>query len=212
MADPVVSLGVPVDPWSPIAAFRMPPGRPDDIDEVLRRRLAETLRRLERGEHRMHEDPRQAGRLIRAALGYAKIGDAQTQDAIARIYLTVLMDDGLAAAVAALAELFALSITVDVDPRRFVQPVEAAAYFLIAETLTIVDTHAAAKRLHVAAHRAGTSLVVEISHDGADPFGPERLAELRRRVEAFDGTLEVVTQPRIGTRVRATFPHAIESA
>lgn len=183
-----------------------------DIDEALRRRLADALRRLERGEHPVHDDPRKPGQLIRAALGYAKIGDTQTQDAIARIYLTVLMDDGLAAAVVALTELFTLSITVDVDPIRLVQPVEAAAYFLVAETLTIVDEQPGAKRLHVAAHRAGSSLVVEISHDGADPFRPDRLAELRRRVEAFDGTLDVVTQSGIGTRVRATFPHAVEDS
>jgi signal transduction histidine kinase len=212
MADRVVSLSAPIpaDAWSPMAAFRNGPGGPDDIDDALRRRLAAALDRLQRGEHYPVDDPDRTGRLIRAALGYAKIGDAESRDAIARIYLTVLTNDGLVDAVLALAQLFPLSMTVDIDRRRFAQPVEAAAYLLIAETVTVVDDGSDANRVHVTAHRTGANVVVEVSFDGADPFGPDRLAELGRRVEAFDGDLEIVTQSGIGTRVRAVFPRADE--
>jgi len=207
MADRVVSLrgAVPAGTWSPMAACRSAPG---DIDDALRRRLAEALRRLQHGEHYPVDDPDRTGRLIRSALGYAKIGDAETQDAIARIYLTVLTNGGLIDAILALARLFPLSMTVDIDRRRFAQTVEAAAYLLIAETLTVVNEQSDAHRVHITAHRAVANVVVEVSFDGADPFAPERLAELVRRVEAFDGTLEIVTQTGIGTRVRAMFPRA----
>jgi signal transduction histidine kinase len=212
MADRVISLrvSVPADTWPPVVACRNGPSGPDDIDEALRRRLAEALRRLQNGEHYSLDDPDRTGRLIRSALGYAKIGDAETQAAIARIYLTVLTNDGLVAAVLALAQLFPLSMTVDIDRRRFPQPVEAAAYLLIAETLTVVDERSDAHRVHATAHRSGANVVVEVSFDGADPFGADRLAELARRVEAFDGTLGIVTQTGIGTRVRTVFPLADE--
>jgi signal transduction histidine kinase len=210
MADGVVSLRIPVsaETRSRMAAFHRGQGGSDDIHDAVRRRLAEALRRLEHADDCLDDDPDRAGRLIRSALAYAKIGDAELQTAIARIYLRVLTDDGLAPAVTALARLFTMSTTVDVDPRRFAQPVEAAAYLLIAETLTTVHEQSEANRVHVAAYSAGANLAVEVSYDGADAFGADRTAELRRRVEAFDATLAIVTQAGIGTRVRAMFPRA----
>ena len=195
-----------------MAAFRRGQGGSDDLDDAVRRRLAEALRRLQHADNCLDDDPDRADRLVRSALAYAKVGDAEIQDAVARIYLTTLTSDGLAAAVTALARLFTLSVTVDVDPRRCAQPVEAAAYLLIAETLTVVHDQSEANRAHVAAHRAGTNLAVEVSYDGADAFGRDRLVELRRRVQAFDATLAIVTQADIGTRVRALFPGAIDPA
>lgn len=210
MADGVVSLPLPVsiETWSPVSAFRRTHDGAEDIDDAVRRRLTEALRRLQGADACLDDDPDRAGRLVSAALGYAKIGDAGIQDVIARIYLTTLTQDGLAAAVGALARLFPLSMTADVDPRRFAQPVEAAAYLLVAETLTMVHERSDARRVHVAAHGASGNLAVEVSCDGAGPLGEDRLAELGRRVEAFGATLQIVTQEGIGTRIRAVFPGA----
>ncbi|HEY7049729.1 MAG TPA: hypothetical protein VH373_21105 [Jatrophihabitantaceae bacterium] len=214
MTDDVVSFRAPLSQhrelsFSPPAGeFRAFRDGPRDINEGVRRRLEKALRRLQRGEEFLEDEPDRASELIRAALGYARIGQNSAQDAIARIYLTVLTEQGLAAALPSLVSIFAIPVTLDVVPARFAQPVEAAAYFLIAETLTIAGEQTDATRAHVAAHIAGTNVVIEVSFDDVcEPgtTGRERLALLQPRVEAFDGTLQVVAQPGIGTRLRATF-------
>jgi len=208
MTDDVVPFRAPVSQRreSQLRLFR---DGPRDINEGVRRRLEDALHRLQRGAEFLDDEPDRASELIRAALGYARIGQNSTQDVIAHVYLTVLTDQGLAVAVPSLVPVFAIPVTLDIVATRFAQPAEAAAYFLIAETLTIAGEQTDATRAHIAVHLAGPNAVVDVFFDDAieaDTPGGERLARLRPRVEAFDGTLEIVTQPRIGTRLRATFP------
>lgn len=121
----------------------------------------------------------------------------------------MLTDHGLAVAAPTLVPVLAIPVTLDIVPARFAQAVEAAAYFLIAQTLTIAGEQTDATRAHVAVHLAGPNVAVEVSFDDTTETGTpggERLARLQPRVEAFDGALEIVTQPGIGTRLRATFP------
>ena len=182
-----------------------------DIREGVRRRLVTALGNLRRADQCLDDEPDRARELIRAALGYADIGRDEIRDPITDIYLGVLTAEGLAAAVSALAQLSTVPLTQDISPARCAQSVEAAAYFLIAETLTIVSAQSRASRVHVAAHTAGANLLVDVCCDvvvDADTTLAARLAGLRLRVEAFDGTLEILNQPGIGTRLRATFPYA----
>jgi signal transduction histidine kinase len=88
--------------------------------------------------------------------------------------------------------------------------VETAAYFVAAEALTNAAKHADAAKVEVRIVRRPKSLVVEVADDGrggADAAG-SGLTGLRRRVEALDGTLMVVSPPGGGTTLRAELPCA----
>ncbi len=180
-----------------------------DVDEGVRQRLVSAQSNLRRADECLDHEPDHARDLIRTALGYADIGGDETRDPIVDIYLGVLTAHGLAAAVSALAQVCGMPLTLDITPARWAQSVEAAAYFLVAETLTIIREQSSVTRMHVAAYSGGTNLVVEICCDDivrADTTGADRLIGLRFPVEAFDGTLHILRQPGIGTRLRATFP------
>jgi signal transduction histidine kinase len=88
------------------------------------------------------------------------------------------------------------------------EPVEVAAYYVVAEALANVHKHARAGRVVVSATADDTRLVVEVTDDGvggADPQG-SGLRGLLDRVEALDGTLEVESPRGQGTRLVARLP------
>jgi hypothetical protein len=93
------------------------------------------------------------------------------------------------------------------------EPVEAAAYFVVAEALTNVVRYADATSAHVAVSRDGDRVLVEVCDDGvggADPAAGSGLRGLADRVAALDGRLEVRSPPGAGTTVRAVIPSAQE--
>ena len=107
-----------------------------------------------------------------------------------------------------LAERAPVPVDVEVCVGRLPAPVEAAAYFVIAEALTNVAKHAQAGAARVTARRTRGVLLVEVSDDGvggADPNG-NGLAGLRDRVVALRGEFEVTPVRSSGTRIAAAIP------
>jgi signal transduction histidine kinase len=97
----------------------------------------------------------------------------------------------------------------EVPDERLPEPVEAAAYYLIAEALTNVTKYAQASAVRVRVAASGGRVVVEVSDDGvggADPAGGSGLRGLADRVEALGGSLEVVSPAGAGTSLRAEIP------
>jgi signal transduction histidine kinase len=126
------------------------------------------------------------------------------------IHPAILTDRGVAAAVDALAASAPVEVAVvGVPAERLPPPVEAAAYFVVAEALTNVARYAGARQARVSlSERAGT-LTVEVADDGrggADLKAGSGLRGLADRVAALDGRLEVESTAGEGTTVRATIP------
>ena len=125
------------------------------------------------------------------------------------IYPAVLADEGLAAAVEALAETAPIPVSIgDFPQQRSPGPVEAAGYFLIAEASQLAAL-AGAKGVTVEAEHGGNRLTVKITQDGA--AGPGRVVEagLRDaadRVGALGGRLRVEHTPGGAVRIRAEIP------
>ncbi|WP_217915443.1 sensor domain-containing protein [Miltoncostaea marina] len=190
---------------------------------------AAELRRIERDLH----DGAQA-RLVALAmdLGMARdrlaaSGDARARDLVAGaheeakralvelrdlargIHPAVLSDRGLEAAVGSLAGASRIPVRVEVDTGGRLEPaVEAAAYFTVAESLANAAKHSGARVVEVAIGRGDGVLRVRVSDDGAggaDPQG-EGLTGLRRRIEAHDGILRVVSPEAGGTTIEAVIP------
>jgi signal transduction histidine kinase len=93
--------------------------------------------------------------------------------------------------------------------RRLPAPVEATAYFVVAESLANVAKYAEATEASVRVAEEDGHLVVEVTDDGrggADEAAGTGLRGLRDRVGALDGRLEVDSPPGWGTRVRADLP------
>jgi signal transduction histidine kinase len=115
------------------------------------------------------------------------------------IFPAVLDDEGLAAAIEALAEEVTIPFEIGELPQgRFDSSVEAAAYFVIAGAVRQGEATSLAIS---AAHRDGR-LVVEVGSDSA----PAEMVDLEDRVGALDGTVEVSREQSGRVRIRAEIP------
>ena len=132
------------------------------------------------------------------------------------LHPAVLSDRGLRAAVETLAGRVPISVEIeDIPDERLPEPVEAAAYYLIAEALTNVAKYAQASTVRVRVAASEGSVLVEVSDDGvggADPSAGSGLRGLADRVEALGGSLEVVSPAGAGTSLRAEIPGAVGAA
>ena len=128
------------------------------------------------------------------------------------IHPAVLSDGGLEPALAALIERSQVPVElIEAPTERFPAPVEATAYFLVAEALNNVVRYSGAGRAWVRARRSDGELLVEVRDDGrggADPGSGSGLRGLVDRVAALGGDFEVASPPGEGTTVTARIPCA----
>ena len=92
---------------------------------------------------------------------------------------------------------------------RLTAPVEAAAYYVVAEALTNVAKYARASHVTVSVSRTGGLATLTVSDDGvggADATRGTGLRGLADRLEALDGRLDVDSPPGHGTQIRAEIP------
>ncbi len=126
------------------------------------------------------------------------------------LHPAVLTDRGLQPAVEMLAGRAPVVVEIEEIPgERLPEPVEAAAYYLIAEALTNVAKYAAASTVRVRVAAGDAAVLVEVTDDGvggADPANGSGLRGLADRVEALAGSLVVVSPAGGGTSLRAEIP------
>jgi signal transduction histidine kinase len=115
------------------------------------------------------------------------------------IFPAVLADEGLAAALEALAEDAMVAIEIAaLHDERVNAPVEAAGYFVVSEALR----GSAGRVLKVAAAVRDRRLVIEVEADSV----PAELVELEDRLGALDGTLEVMRESGRRATIHAEIP------
>ena len=154
-----------------------------DLHDGAQQRLVHTILALKLAQQA--DDAGEARTLFDEALEEAQAAHTELRQLVRGICPTVLAG-GLAAGVRGLVERAPLPVDLEVCVGRLPAPVEAAAYFVIAEALTNVAKHAQAGTARVTARRTRGVLLVEISDDGvggADPNGNGlcRSARPRRR-------------------------------
>jgi signal transduction histidine kinase len=143
---------------------------------------------------------------VRIALDAAR---AELREFARGVHPTTLTECGLGASVRELTERSPITVAATVPVTRFPPAIEAAAYFVCAESLTNVAKHAEATRVHVSITHVYGRLRVVVSDDGvggADPARSSGLRGLRDRVEALGGSLVVESPPGSGTQVLAELP------
>jgi len=115
------------------------------------------------------------------------------------IFPVILAEEGLSAAVEALAETGPAPLEVTALPdERLGSSVEAAAYFVVSEAVR----QAAASTLKVSVARYGTRLMVEVEGDCA----PAEIVAVQDRVGALDGSVTVVHGSGGRATIRAEIP------
>ena len=159
---------------------------------------------------KLESDPTAA----RAALAEAKdelgLAHEELRELARGLHPAVLAERGLRAAVEVLADRVPIPVEIaGIPDERLPEPVEAAAYYLIAEALTNVTKYARASTVRIRLAASDRTVVVEVSDDGvggADPASGTGLRGLADRVEALDGSLEVESPIGAGTSLRAELP------
>jgi signal transduction histidine kinase len=181
-----------------------------DLHDGAQQRLVSVALGLRLVQARLKDDPEGVRELLETADGELEAALAELRELARGIHPAVLSERGLDAALDALASRAPLPVDLDAQVReRLPEPVELAAYFVVAEALTNVAKYANASRATVRALRDNGRLVVEVSDDGvggADPSVGSGLRGLADRVAALDGVLELRSADGGGTVVRADIP------
>ncbi len=166
-----------------------------DLHDGTQARLVSIAMRLGVAEQLGADQPELTAKLIREARGGAEDAMQELRDVIRTMYPPILADRGLDGALAALGARCPVPTAMDVgDLGRVPAPVEAAAYFVVAESLTNVAKHSAATRADVRVTRDADRLVAEVTDDGLggiDESLGTGVAGIRRRVDALDGVVRV---------------------
>ena len=176
-----------------------------DLHDGAQQRLVHTILTLKLAL-RSGDVPARA--LVEDALAQAEGAKAELRTLARGILPAALSAGGLHAAVEALATRMQVPVTVDVTAARFPAPVEATAYFVVAEALTNVAKHARAEHAWVSAEPEEGRLEVRIRDDGVGGAVPggNGLQGLADRVASFGGTLVVESPPAGGTLIAASLP------
>jgi signal transduction histidine kinase len=128
------------------------------------------------------------------------------------LHPAALADGGLRPALKTLARRSAVPVRLDLDldvDRRLPEPIELAAYYVVAEALANSVKHAHASVIDVQAATGEGVLQVRVRDDGrggADPTGGSGLIGLTDRVEALGGRLTLDSPPGAGTAMRVVLP------
>ena len=158
------------------------------------------------------ELPEQARAELDQVLVDLRAGLAELRELAHGLHPAVLSDRGLERALSSLADRAPVPVALRTElSERLAMPIEAAAYFVVAESLTNVAKHAHASRAWVHVDEDDGCLRVEIGDDGAggaDLRPGSGLQGLRDRVAAVNGTLIIDSQPGAGTILRARLPIA----
>jgi signal transduction histidine kinase len=180
-----------------------------DLHDGAQARLVALAMDLGLAREKLDGDPAAAAALVESAHEEAKVALVELRELVRGVHPVVLTDRGLDAALSALAARSSVPVSLDVRPGgRLTRELEAAAYFVVAESLANVAKHAHAERAWVRVARRGDVLEVEVRDDGRGGASVDAgggLAGLARRVEALDGTFAVETAGD-GTTVRAELP------
>jgi PAS domain S-box-containing protein len=183
-----------------------------NLHDGAQQRLVSLALQLRMVEGSLEANPDRARADLAAAREQLKHALEELRELARGIHPAILTDGGLAPALSALAHRAPLPVEIDDMPdERLPEPVEAAAYYLIAEAITNVAKHAHASHVSVSVLRENGRVLVSVADDGvggADPGGGSGLHGLADRVEALHGQLRVDSPPGGGTRLEARIPVA----
>ena len=158
----------------------------------------------------LEKDPAAARKTLAAAQEQLAKGLEELRELARGIHPAVLTERGLGPALQGLLARAPVPVEItELPEERLAGPVEAAAYYVVAEAITNVAKYAHASYVTVSIRRSNGSATVVVTDDGvggADPALGTGLRGLADRLEALDGALEVDSPTARGTRISAEIP------
>ena len=158
----------------------------------------------------MDTDPAAARRILAGAQDQLSQGLDDLRELARGIHPAILTERGLGPAIQALVNRTPVRVEItDLPAERLAAPVEAAAYYVVAEAITNVAKYAQASNVTVSVRRSNGRATVEVSDDGvggADPALGSGLRGLADRLEALQGRLRIDSPAAGGTRISAEIP------
>jgi signal transduction histidine kinase len=181
-----------------------------NLHDGAQQRLVALSLTLRLAEQRVRSHPETTETLLAGAQEELKLAQAELRELARGIHPAILSDRGLEPALEALAGRSPVPVRLEgVPEERLPGPIEAAAYFVVAEALTNVVKYAGASQATVRVTQFDGRALVEVADDGcggADPGRGTGLRGLADRVQALDGNLAISSPPGEGTRLRAEIP------
>jgi signal transduction histidine kinase len=183
-----------------------------DLHDGTQQRLVSVSMALGLAESKLAADPEGAREILDETRKTLATALQELRELSQGIHPGILTERGLGPALQELAYAAPVPIELSVPlEQRLPQPVEAAAYYVVAEALTNVAKYAAASTVSVSVDQRNGRALVEVSDDGvggADPARGSGLRGLSDRVEALGGRLFVESTPGRGTHLKAEIPCA----
>jgi signal transduction histidine kinase len=159
---------------------------------------------------KLDNDPPGAREALTAARDDLARGLDELRELARGLHPFLLTERGLGPALDALVTRAPVPVEISELPEgRLAAPVEAAAYYVVAEAITNVAKYARASRATVSIRQSNGAATVTVLDDGvggADPAEGSGLRGLAARVEALNGRLYVHSPPERGTRITAEIP------
>ena len=181
-----------------------------DLHDGTQARLVAVGMNIGFAEQVVKDDPELALTLLAEARESSGEALSELRSLVRGIHPPVLAERGLSGAVCALTLSLPLPVDVHINlPGRASEPVEAAAYFAIAEALANVVKHSGASRAWVQIEYDTGKLVAIIGDNGTGGAAPRDGGGLRgieRRLSAFDGMVAVTSPIGGPTQVTMELP------
>lgn len=188
-----------------------------DLHDGTQAQLVSLAMRIGIAKQTMAADPEKAAKILDDARDGAEQAMTELRGVLRTMYPPILADRGLAGAVSALCARSPIPVELRIGELGTVPAsVEAAAYFVVAESLTNVTKHAAAGHVDVLLERRDSQLYLAITDDG---IGGARVSEqadllgrgsglhgMVHRVEAIDGQMELQSPIGGPTTVEVILP------
>jgi signal transduction histidine kinase len=180
-----------------------------DLHDGPQQRLVRLGMDLSAAQRRLDDDPAKARALLAEAM-------RQSQDALAEIRTLsrgiappILAEQGLPAAITALAARGSIPTSVEVDEVQLSDAAQNAAYFVVAEALANMEKHSKAHYASIEVRRVGALAVINITDDGVGGASLGKghgLSGLVDRLAGVDGTLTISSPAGGPTQLTATIP------
>jgi signal transduction histidine kinase len=181
-----------------------------NLHDGAQQRLVSLSLQLRLAQQAVEKDPTAAATMLSGAAAELNLALEELRELARGLHPAILTDRGLQAAFESLATRAPFPVEISGVPGdRFHEALEAAIYYVVAESLTNAAKYAEPSAARVAMSTTDSAVVVEIRDDGrggANLGGGSGLRGLTDRVEALGGRFEVRSRRGAGTVVRAQLP------